>query len=201
MATKAAGTPQAKLEKVAKATAFKRFSNAPAFKRSRRFPKLIPVQVPDWDVSETTVNDLARRLGGDRKLAAQIVSLQQKFPRGTVPELVFYTFLQKQGYSFEYQVEIMGGRRFEGGLVPDFAVFQDGGVSIFQIQGTFWHSLSKKGFSDQTNNLRMLGQLINGYTVKRVIEIWEDDIMNPAMRPQVFYLAMAGIPLRGIGSF
>lgn len=195
MATKAAGTPQAKLEKVAKATAFKRFSNAPAFKRSRRFPKLIPVQVPDWDVSETTVNDLARRLGGDHKLAAQIVSLQQRFPRGTVPELVVYSWLQRHGYAFDYQVELYGGRRFEGGLVPDFVIYQDRtNADVWQVQGEYWHSLSRKGFADKTNNIRMLGQIVNGATVDRVIELWEDDLY--LKRPQIFYLALAGISMR-----
>lgn len=198
MATKTAGTPQAKLEKVAKNTAFKRFSNAPAFKRSRRFPKLIPVQVPDWDVSETTVNDLARRLGGDRKLAAQIVSLQQKFPRGTVPELIVYLWLQKKGYQFEYQVELYGGRRFEGGLIPDFVLYRNRtNADVWQVNGQFWHSIAKKGFADETNNIRMLGQIVNGATVDRVISLWEDDIYTK--RPQVFYLALAGINMRGWG--
>ena len=187
------------LEKVARETVFKRFKTDPAFKRARKFPPLIPLQVPDWDISETTVNDLARRLGGDRSLASKIVALQQEFPKGTVPELVCYEFLRRYGYSFEYQVSLYGGRRFEGGLVPDFAVFQDGGVSILQIQGNHWHSVSRKGLSDMTANIRMLGQIISGATVKRVTEIWESDIMNPALRPQVFYLALAGISLRGWG--
>ena len=184
------------LEKVARETVFKRFKTDPAFRKARKFPKLIPVQVGDWDVSETTVNMLAKRLGGDRDLAAKIVSLQQKFPKGTTPELVVYEWLRRQGYAFAYQVELYGGRRFEGGLVPDFAIFRDRtNADVWQVQGEYWHSIARKGFHDKTSNLRMLGQIIQGSTVSRVLELWEDDIYTK--RPQVFYLALAGLGLRG----
>jgi hypothetical protein len=185
----------AELKRLGGDVAFERFKTAPAFKRARRFPKLRPVEVGEWDVSDTTVNDLARRLGGDRALASKIVALQRKFPRGTVPELVVYDWLRRQGYSFAYQVELYGGRRFEGGLVPDFVLFQDRtNADVWQVQGEYWHSISRKGFKDKGDNWRMLGQIIQGATVKRVIELWEDDLY--LKRPQVFYLALAGLSLR-----
>lgn len=186
------------LQRIGGDAKFTRFKRAPAFAKSQRFPKLIPAQAPDWDISETTVAALAKRLGGDRSLAAKIVSLQQKFPKGTIPELVVYEWLRRQGYSFDYQVELYGGRRFEGGLVPDFVLYQDRtNADVWQVQGEYWHSISRKGFHDQTSNLRMLGQIVNGATVKRVLSLWEDDLY--LKRPQVFYLALAGISMRGIG--
>lgn len=187
---------QATLEKIATETVFKRFKTDPAFKRARKFPPLIPVQVPDWDMSETTVNALAKRLGGDRKLAAKIVSLQQEFPKGTVPELVIYEWLRRMGYQFSYQVSLYGGRNFEGGLVPDFVIFRDRtSADAWQCQGMYWHSVGRKGLHDERSNLRMLGQIVEGATIRRVLSLWEDDIYTK--RPQIFYLAMAGINLRG----
>ncbi len=184
------------LEKVAKETVFKRFKTDPAFAKKKRFPPLIPVQIPDWDVSETTVNMLAKRLGGDRQLAAKIVSLQQKFPVGTVPELVVYEFLRRMGYQFSYQVQLYGGRNAFNGLVPDFAIFRDRtNADVWQVQGEYWHSQSRKGFHDERSNLRMLGQIVEGATIRRVLSLWEDDIYTK--RPEIFYLALAGVNLRG----
>ena len=78
MATKTAGTPQAKLERWRRRPRSSASPNA-RIQAVAPIPLLSILRVPDWDVSETTVNDLAA--AGDRKLAAQIVSLQQKFPR------------------------------------------------------------------------------------------------------------------------
>jgi hypothetical protein len=188
---------QPTLEKVAKETVLKRFKTDPAFTGNRKmFPPLIPVQVPDLDISETTVTALAKRLGGDRDLAAKIVSLQQKFPKGTVPELVVYEWLRRYGYSFDFQVELYGGRRFEGGLVPDFVLYRDRtNADAWQVQGEYWHSLSRKGFHDERSNIRMVGQIVEGATIRRVLNLWEDDIYTK--RPEIFYLALAGVNLRG----
>lgn len=179
-------------------SAFKRFPLDPAFKRARRFPKLDRVMEPGVDGSDPVLQALIRRLGGDAALAKRILSLSAKYPAGTIPELLCFDWLMKEGLKFDYQVELFGGRRFEGGLVPDFVLYGDRtNADVWQVQGSYWHSISRKGFHDQTTNLRMLGQIIRGATVKRVIELWEDDIL--LHRPQVFYYALAGISMRGWG--
>lgn len=153
---------------------------------------------PGVDGSDPVLQALIRRLGGDAALAKRILSLSAKYPAGTIPELLCFDWLMKEGLKFDYQVELFGGRRFEGGLVPDFVLYGDRtNADVWQVQGSYWHSISRKGFHDQTTNLRMLGQIIRGATVKRVIELWEDDIL--LHRPQVFYYALAGISMRGWG--
>lgn len=179
---------------------FHKLAVDPAFKRKwKPYPKLNPVAVPqDETAADTTLNELVRRLGGDRALAKRVRSLQAKFPVGTVPELVVYDFLRREGLSFDFQVEMMGGWGFRGGLIPDFIVYQDRtSADAWQVAGTYWHSVARKGLYDQTVKWRMLGQIVNGATIKRVIELWESDIY--LRRPSVFYLALAGLEMRGIG--
>ena len=137
---------------------------------------------------------LARRLG-DARLAKRVRALQAQFPQGSVPELVVYDWLRSQGILFDYQVELYGGRGTRGGLIPDFVLYQNGSADVWQVQGEYWHSLRQKGFRDETANLRMLGQVINGTRVARVVELWEGDIYR--QRPQIFYMALGGLEMRG----
>lgn len=177
---------------------FRKFEAAPAFKKSRRFPKFERVMLPDMDSQDPVLTGLINKLGGNRELAKRILRLQTEFPIATIPELLVMTWLQKEGYSFEFQVEMMGGRNMAGGLVVDFLIPGDGtNATIFQVQGNFWHSISKKGFYDQTSNYRMLGQSARGYTIAKVIEIWESDLLS--RYDMVMMYAIAGINLRGIG--
>ncbi len=177
---------------------FHKFHTDPAFKKPKRLPTFESVMLPSVDGSDPVLQALIRQLGGDSSLAKRILSLQKKFPVGTIPEMIVYDWLRQQGLSFDFQVELLGGRNFSGGLVPDFVLYQDRtNADIWQVQGDYFHSISRKGFHDQTSQWRMLGQIVNGATVKRVIELWERDLY--ALRPQIFYLALAGISMRGIG--
>lgn len=177
---------------------FKRFQRAPAFTGTQKTPKFEPLPIPAMDGSDPVLQALIRKLGGDRELAKRILSLQKKFPVATIPELLVYNWLQKEGYSFEFQVEMYGGRNFSNGLVVDFLLPRDGtSGDVWPVNGMFWHSIARKGLHDQTSSLRMLGQIVRGVTVARVIELWEDDILNLA--PQVYYYALAGISMRGWG--
>ncbi len=195
MATKTTST----LTRVGGDPVFKRFQRAPAFaKEPKQFPTFETEIERGIDGSDPVLQSLIQRLGGDSSLAKRILSLQKKFPVATIPEMIVYDWLRREGLSFEFQVEILGGRNFSGGLVPDFVLYQDRtNADIWQVQGDYFHSISRKGFHDQTSQWRMLGQIVNGATVKRVIELWERDLY--ALRPQIFYLALAGISMRGIG--
>ncbi len=179
-------------------SSFTRFKKDPAFKRAQRFPTFNAVMLPSVDVGDPALTALIRKLGGDTELAKRLISLQKKFPVATIPELLCYSWLEKEALNFDFQVDAMGGRRFHGGLVLDFLIYRDGtNADVWNTQGEFWHSISRKGFRDQTNNLRLLGQIINGVTVKRVIDLWEQDLY--LYRPQIFYYALAGLPMRGVG--
>lgn len=175
---------------------FHKLKTDPAFKKPKRLPPFESVMLPSVDGSDPVLTALIKRLGGDSSLAKRILSLQKKFPVGTIPELLVYDWLRKEGLSFDYQVELYGGRGFRGGLIPDFVLYQDGtNADVWQVNGDYWHSISRKGFHDQTSKWRMLGQIINGRTVKRVMELWESDLY--LMRPEIFYWALAGLEVRG----
>lgn len=187
------------LEKVGGETVFHRFHLSPAFKGTKKTPKFEPLPFPTAaDGSDPVLTEMIRKLGGDRELAKRIMKLAEQFPVATIPELLVYTWLQREGLKFEFQVPMFGGRNFSNGLVIDFLLYRDGtSADVLSVNGEFWHSISRKGFRDQTASLRMLGQQIRGATVARVIEIWERDLLTKY--DMVMMYAMAGISLRGIG--
>ncbi len=181
---------------------FTRFHLAPAFTGTKKTPKFEKLPFPTAaDGSDPVLTALIKRLGGNRELAKRIMSLAEKFPVATVPELICYSWLMAEGLRFDFQIELFGGRRFEGGLLPDFVVHGGNAEAIvFQIQGQFWHSIARKGFHDQTSQWRMLGQIVNGSTISKVVEIFEDDLYMGRHVQTLFY-ALAGISLRGVGGF
>lgn len=187
------------LEKVGGETVFHRFRLSPAFKGTKKTPKFEPLPFPTAaDGSDPVLTALIRKLGGDAQLAKRIMKLADQFPVATIPELLVYTWLQREGLKFEFQVPLMGGRNMSGGLVVDFLLYRDGtSADVLSVNGNFWHSISRKGLHDQTASLRMIGQQVRGATIARVIEIWESDLLTKY--DMVMRYAMAGINLRGIG--
>lgn len=47
---------------------------------------------------------------------------------------------QQEGYGWEYQVPIFGGRQIAGGLVIDFIVYTPGRRTWISPQGRYWHT-------------------------------------------------------------
>ncbi len=189
---------QATLEKVGGDSKFTRFHLAPAFTGTKKTPKFEPLPVPTMDGSDPVLQALIRKLGGDEKLAKRILSLTKQFPVATIPELLVMTWLQKEGLKFEFQVPLFGGRNFSNGLVVDFLLYRDGtNGDVISVNGNYWHSISRKGFHDQTASLRMIGQQVRGATIARVIEVWESDLLSQYELTMMY--ATAGISLRGIG--
>lgn len=115
---------------------------------------------------------------------------------GTVPELIAYDWLQRNSYPFTFQAELYGGRATAGGLLPDFVVETGAGVGMaWQIQGEYWHGKSgDKKVSDAEAAMRLVGQVVGGVRIEKVIYLWESDLYEK--RPQVFQYAVAGISLR-----
>ncbi len=191
---------QPTLEKVGGETVFHRFHLSPAFTGTKKTPKFEPLPIPAMDGSDPVLQALIRKLGGDEKLAKRIMSLSKQFPVATIPELLVYTWMQREGLKFEFQVPLFGGRNFSNGLVVDFLLYRDGtSADVISVNGNFWHSIGKKGFHDQTSSLRMIGQQVRGATIARVIEVWESDLLSQYELTMTY--AVAGIPLRGIGGF
>lgn len=152
----------------------------------------------DTSPVDTALTELTRRLG-DQALAKRIRVLQAQYggvSSGTVPELVTYDWLQHSGYRFVFQAELYGGRATAGGLLPDFVVETGAGSgAAWNIQGEYWHGKSQeKAISDAEGALRLVGQVVNGIRIDRVLYLWEDDLYTK--RPQVFQYAIAGVALR-----
>ncbi len=174
------------------------------FKRLPTLGKRIPkpkLDFPTPPPEDTTPDELDQlvRLVGNVTLAKRLLRLRQQYPNGTTPELVVFDWLQQQKWiDFEYQVNLYGGRRAPAGmgLVPDFVVWTDASnAMVWQVQGEYWHSVGNKEEKDRANNLRMLGQIINGARIESVVELWEDDIYQK--RAALFSAALAGVSLRG----
>ena len=170
------------------------FRGLPGMKGGRRPTAFTPAptsQAPSLYPVEYA--DLLAKVG-DEGLVKRLLKLKQRFPVGTYPELLTYDWLQRQPLTFEYQVELYGGRGAPGALIPDFVIFEGKGCDVWLVQGEYWHTLAGRRPHDEVARLRMLGTLIHGAKVNEVIELWEDDIYS--QRPRVFWLALAGMEMR-----
>lgn len=183
----------------------------PSFKKPRGFAnpfakrkkKATEIFMPFADATDeegdvdSALTDLTRKLNGDEKTAKRVMALQQEFPNGTVPELVCMDWLQANKYAYIYQGMLYGGRSTSGGLVPDFVVDAGGADGIaMQIQGDYWHSQRsvEKQFNDAADNLRLLGQVVGGIRIGKVVGVWESDLFS--RKNQTMQYAVAGISLR-----
>lgn len=178
-------------------SAFQRMPRLPGKAASPRAPVRSPAPpAPE----QTNVQDplLVRFTDAlnDEKLAKRLVKLQKQFPVATLPELVVYDWLLKEHMRFQYQVELFGGRRTRGGLLPDFVVELGSRTLAWQVQGEYWHSVGLKGDADRTANLRMLGQIVNGRRIDAVVELWETDLYQRSKRTTTLRLALSGVGMR-----
>lgn len=171
----------------------KRLPRLPGGKRER-LPPIVKATTPEQTDQRSALEIRFAQALDDEKLARKLVKLQAKFPVATLPELVAYEWLQRRNIPFSFQVELFGGRRVRGGLLPDFVIEQGATALAWQIQGEYWHSVGLKDDADRTNNLRMLGQVVDGRRIEQVVELWENDIYQK--RPQVFNMGLAGIGMR-----
>lgn len=167
--------------------------------RSDRRPPELEFQTPRHpqaeDLGNPRVREIVRIIGGDQKEAEQIATLEANNPTHTMPELVAMNFLNGANAAYTAQPAVFGGRRQEGGLVPDFLVMAGGGWNAWLVQGTFYHS---SGFQerhlqqgrDAAAKLRLEGAEYAGRRIQRVITLNEDRIYED--RPFIFELAMLG---------
>lgn len=172
----------------------KRLPGLPGRKR-KKLPALDPLPSIEETLSaeEKERRRLAKEFGSDR-LAGRIVSLQKRFPAGSDIELATYDWLRMMGVPFAYQVEVFGGRRQAGGLVPDFVIRKGGTGLVWMVQGQYWHTREDALTRNAEARLRLLGQDLTGVRITDVVELWENQIKTN--RPHVWNQALAGI---GIG--
>jgi len=145
-------------------------------------------------VTDTTISYIARLLGNDGaawRVAERVVALQAEFPRGTIPELIVYQWLEQEQVRFIYQATAFGGRAVRGGLLPDFVVIQGGSGAAWQMQGDYWHSKKFNPDRDESSRIRLLGSEFEGVKVESVIFIWEDRLYRTYPTPLT--MALAGV--------
>ena len=132
----------------------------------------------------------------DYRLAIRVIGMKRtKFPNAPLTELITYDWLHRTKVNFTYQGTLFGGRAFRGGILPDFVVQSGGSASAWQVQGEYWHSQKINQGKDTVTNQLLLGQVVDGVRITKVVQVWENDIYHK--RPQVFNLALAGVGLRG----
>lgn len=134
---------------------------------------------------------------GDERLAKRVLKLKKKFPDGTTLELTIMEYLDRKRISYEFQKWLLGGRAIRGGQVVDFAVDLGLSVMILEAQGSYWHNRPGSTPRDRAQRFALLGLSVWGKKVTRVIEVWENRIMQPnkAMRERTLNLALQGIEL------
>lgn len=131
---------------------------------------------------------------GDTKIAKAVVSLKEKFPNGTTPELVTMDWLNRQQIRYIYQAQY-GKRNRSGSSSTDFVVSSNGRGMAWEINGEYWHTRYKTPGSDAARAMRLMNQTVGGIIITKVVALWESDIYK---RPdKVFELAMMGEGLRG----
>lgn len=175
---------------------FKTFSKGKfkAFgKRPKQFRPKTPALPRPFDSTDDTLDRIVRILG-DQRQAKRVWSWQQRYPNGTIPEMVVLDWLERHHIRYVYQAIAFGGRRRKGGLVPDFLVPEGGQARVIQVQGDYWHSRKRKGYYDTAVSMRLLGKMVEGYRVTDVVEVWESDLYRNTEVTMV--KAMAGMSSR-----
>jgi hypothetical protein len=159
--------------------------------------------LPDLDSGPervaSLVNDelanLSRALGDDEKLAKKLLKLKQKFPDGTMPELVVMEWLDRRGIKYEFQKWLLGGRVLRGGQVVDFALDLGTSTLILEVQGNYWHTRPGKVQLDEAQKFALLGLSVFGQKVSRVVAVWESRLMDKHKRNHTMEMALAGVEL------
>lgn len=143
------------------------------------------------------VQRLARELGGttaDYKLAKRVVNMMAQFPAASAIELVTHDWLSANQIPFEFQATLYGGRRADGGVIPDFVVQGAGGWVAWLINGEYWHSQAINQGRDEIARIKLVGTNYKGMIITDMVQLWERDVMRK--RPQVFQQGLLGIGLR-----
>lgn len=146
-------------------------------RKARTLPLPVLGQQPTR-VAVLTDERLARLTNqlGEQALAKRVLALQQKWPLGTVPELIVMDFLERRHFSYEFQFWVFGGRARKGGAVLDFVIDVGTGVIAVWVNGNYWHGRAGRSEVDHAQRLAVMGIRIWGKRVSATVSIWESRI-------------------------
>ena len=162
-------------------------------RKNRGLPKLSGAERRPLNLISDKERELTRTLKGDRTLARRVLTLQEKNPLGTVPELVAMDWLNTRHHKYFYQVQVLGGRR-AGGLVPDFVIPQGAGTTLaLLVHGTYWHEGFAKKERDKGSKIRLIGTNVFGFRIDQVVEVWDNRLYTD--RERTMNAAMAGVEI------
>ena len=183
---------------------FKKFGKSGFGKGSNLFGKAkskeagfrqLPTMQEDIDQRPDKEKEWARTLEDD-ELAKRVYSLWLKWPDATLPELVVWLELKKRNIVFDYQVQILGGRRIRGSLTPDFVIKRGGTGLVIEVNGTYWHEGAEKEEKDRGDLLRMIGVTAGGVKITQAVTVWDVDLYpSESRRRTTMENALLGIEL------
>ena len=144
----------------------------------------LPTMQEDIDARPDKEKEWARTLEDDA-LAKRVYTLWLKWPDATLPELVVWIELTKRNVQFDYQVQILGGRRIRGSLTPDFVVKRGGEGLVIEVNGSYWHEGAEKEEKDRGDLLRMIGVTVSGVKITQAVTVWDRDLYPGKSRRRI----------------
>lgn len=99
-------------------------------------------------------------------------------PAGSKEEWYTSQALERLGWQYAFQYQVMGGRSVRGGQVIDFLVYTPGKWTIVDVLGTYWHTGKHE---DRLSIQKVVAQ--KGW---RLIEAWDYNV--PSIDEAVSFL-------------
>lgn len=167
-----------------------------AFGRGRRGSFRVPrIQPPEaFDVTDSAEDRIYGSVK-DRALARRVRALQDKFPAGSLPELVVMDWLDRRRVVYRYQVPFGGGRSVRGGAVLDFVLPQGGGMLVWRVQGDYWHGKSAQEQYDYRQRVMLQRMKVEGQRIAGVVDLWSRRIEDQRLRDETLQAALRGVEM------
>lgn len=148
----------------------------------------------NFDLIDEELSEWSRALG-DEGQAKRLLKLKREggYPYATLPELICVDWLLRRSIEFLYQQGILGGRLYQGGVVPDLIVYQGRNAIVWQVQGNYWHTRPGMEQRDIAASRILLGREVYGHIITAVVALWERKLIADAN--QVCNAALAGIEM------
>lgn len=181
------------MRKIRKASKIGAIKPEPSFSRPKptNFSPLTGGGVASISLEDDQFQSMAALVGEHR--ARRVRKLQERGVTGTLPELIAYDWLEAHNHTFRFQTSMLGGIFEAGAALVDFAIssIDPGGLHLWRIQGTYWHTRPENVERDKLQKLRLEGSMLGGAPVLMVTDIWEHQLYrNPE---EVLEAALYGI--------
>lgn len=135
----------------------------------------------NFDLIDEELAEWSRTLG-DQGQAKRLLKLKREggYPYATLPELICLDWLLRRGIEFIYQQGILGGRLYQGGVVPDLIVYQGRNAIVWQVNGNYWHTRPGMEQRDIAASQILLGREVYGHIITAVVALWERKLIADA---------------------